>query len=502
MMTDLNAITTAGTKAYVDWYNSVLQVMTYLQTLITQYIQLHGSLPAELDPAKDISALFEANKVNVAGATALVEKAKVLEALLSSGTDPVHHGGDVFVPAGANPFEYLLLEAKKKYTSPKFGDIIPIYLPAGASKGVSMGGSGWTSIPRVDPWWGDATIVLLGHPKGTEVLPAHNEDNWGTSFEIAPETDSGQPWGGYVQVFDIKFYATGGNVISLGRFGTQEKKPLKGLVFKRCQFLDHPDPKVTCIRPISANQCSMVFLQCLWNLPSSEEHAVYSRNPYGNSVMQKCVIKGVGAQIWQEVGRPDEGPFFGYPGGTTSIVGNWACCYHKNPGRAGSAITIAGSARDWLVKNNIIQDLDESDDVYGGFVAWDGGKHYALSGEDMTDKPEDYKKGKYANGRVIVTDNIFVQKNGNRDIFQINSCLYAEVKRNGFYGSKPCDISSDPDAGIGELFWEDNNREEEKQKAIAAGIPVELLNNPQLKMNKDFIGVVAGKYHVVNDQLV
>ncbi len=393
------------------------------------------------------------------------------------------HPRNITIPTGENPFVYLIEQARSKNPNPAPGQLIPIYLPKGVISGACIGGRGWTPNERIDPWWGDAVLMIVGHPDGTVIKPVNNE-GWGATFEVYPESQS--PWGGYMHFCNLIFQASGSNVLQLGRYGTQEQVPLKGLVFKRCQFVDHPIESITTIRPISANQCSLNFINCTWDLKRSREHAVYSRNPYGLNRMKNCRVVSVGGQVWQEVNRPPEGPY--YPNGLTVLDNNYFCCYHKDPGRAGSAITIAGSGRDIGIYNNVVIDLDESDDVYGGMVVWDGNHSY----------------GDHPNLTINITDNIFVQKNGNRDIFSINACKVATIRNNGFFGNKPCGISDQDqqDIGIDMLDWYDNNLPEYFELARQLGIPEELLEeHPPVKFKRDIIGDVSETFNIFNNEL-
>jgi hypothetical protein len=511
---NLQNVIASGQVSYKAWNKTLNQLNKQVQQDSVKYAHLYGTpLPSGLDPIQNMIDLFVARQEVLEQAVLLTFKAQQINKLVQEATpdptpipdptpdptDPfVHPGGNIVIPNGQNPFKYLIEKAESEFPNPQKGDLIPIYLPAGYIKGIEIGGTGSTPLDRVNVWWGSATLCILGHPDGTRVKPVHNNDGWGATIVVTP---TGNQWDGYLRFYDLEMEASGANVLQLGLYGSQTKAPLKGLFFKRCSFFDHPLGSVTTTRPISANQCSLTFIECLWDLPVSQEHGVYSRNPFGNSMMDNCTLTAVGGQIWQEAGRPTEGPFFGYPNGTTTIKNSTFCCYHKDPGRAGSALTMAGSARDWDVLNNIVSDLDESDDVYGSFVAWDGGKHYALNGQDLSNASPAQKKGNYANGKLRIEGNTFVQRNPNRAVLNINSCLDVIVRNNGIYGNKPSDISADADAGIGNLIWEDNNRQEDYQKAIAAGFSASDLVGSQVRVNKQVVGVTSDKISVINDQI-
>jgi hypothetical protein len=504
---NLNDITSSGQISYKAWSKTLNQLNKQIIKDTITYSTIYGTqLPSELDPIQNMIDLFAARQDVLEQAVLLVFKAQQISKLVQEGkpdpdpdplpdpdpTDPfVHPGGNISVPNGQNPIKYLIEKAQADFPNPTKGQFIPVYLPAGYIKGIEVGGTGSTPLDRVLPWWGSATLIIMGHPDGTRIKPVHNSDGWGSTIAVSPD---GATWDGYLRFYDLEMEASGGNVLQLGLYGSQVQKPLKGLYFKRCSFYDHPLSSVTTTRPISANQCSLTFIECLWDLPGSQEHAVYLRNPYGDSMMDNCTVTAVGGQIWQEAGRPSEGPFFGYPSGKTTIKNSEFCCYHKDPGRAGSALTMAGSARDWDVLNNILKDLDESDDVYGAFVAWDGGKHYSLTGKDMTDIVGSAKLGEYGNGVLRLEGNTFVQRNPNREVLKMNSCSEIIVQFNGIWGNKPSEVSDHDDAGVGKLMWQDNNRPEDRQRAIDAGIPLSDLIESDLKIDKKIVGKVSGTF--------
>jgi hypothetical protein len=469
-------------------------------------------LAEELDPVKLVRGISRSALAHKKSVEALGEVACDIQNLIDGGVsgDPIHPGGDIFVPAGQNPFVYLTEQVKKDWPAPKEGDLIPIFLPEGEYKAVRIGGSGWTPLDEIDPWWGEATVVYVGHPDGSRIIPVHDNDGWGATLELRATLDGGGLWGGRVHFLDLDFEASGANLASIGQYGSDDILPMKDIRFKRCRFFDHPLASVTTTRPISANQVALSFEECLWDLPHSQEHAVYLRNPYKDSCMINCTVKACGGQVWQEVGRVTEGPFMGYPNGTTKLIGNYCTGYHKDDSRASYAITIAGSTHDWEIVNNVFYDTDHSDDVYGALVSWDGGSYYSMTGEPLDGAGPIAEAGKYANGNLVLTDNLFIQLDGNRPILKLDSILKAECRGNGVYGSKPIDLLSSwdddldkpKDAGVGEIIWEGNNTTQVRNNALELGFDESLLVEPDLRVKQNTVGKANDSVHIINNEVV
>ena len=501
-------------KQYRIWSATVASLVKYAQDLTIDYALKTGEeVPADLDPAELITETWQTSKTNAAAISKLWRNVVKLRELINNvpsipepqppqppaGDDPVHPGGTIDIPSGKNPMEHLIGLAQANYPNPQLGDVIPIFLPKGEIKGIAIGGSGWSPLGRIAPWWGQAVLQLVGHPEGTEVQSVHDLDGWGATFTAEPHDG----WDGRLHLFDITFRASGQYCISLGRFGSHTKVPLNDIFFKRCQFLDHKLSTVTPLWGVSAQQTALFFEECLWDLKNSTEHSVYGHHPHGKCGMLNCTVIGAGGQVWQEVSRPHEGVRYEYPAGTTSLIGNHFEGYHRAAGRSGSAITMGGSGRDWEIRDNFIVDTSEDDGVYGGLVSWDdGGRYYSITSGQSMDGVAD-KTGQYANGIIIIEDNIFVQKNPDRAILTINSAAHVECRRNGIFANNFIDIQNpDEEAEIGELIFEENNRPEDKVRAKAVGVTDDLLIDPQVRFKKQVVGTVTDTIRVQNGIIV
>lgn len=423
----------------------------------------------------------------------------------------------VAVPQGKNPIAWLVDRERRslpKDWAPELGNVVTVHLPPGRIPGASFKThDGSSPLAKVSiAWLGAATLEIKGHPDGTTIQPMHDQDGWGLSLEIRPHAD----WDGRIHFHDLTIEASGASAVDMGVFGSQEMRPLLDVRFYRCRFLDHPSDQVTTNRPISANQASIHFEECFWDLPNSEEHAVYSRNPVGPASMINCTVKACGGQVWQEVSRPDEGP--NYPPEVTLFEGNRFEGYHRNPGRAGAALTNAGASRYWVVRDCVVMDLEPSpltgppDTTNGGFVTWDGGRYYDLDGKPVhTEQDKDLHR-RYANRKLLVEGCLFVQKNPNRSPFQITSLEEGIVRDTGIFATRPVDLipfttrgkrGGDPlDAGIGRLEWRGNNRPHHRERALALGVPEALLQEPGVRLKQNHIGPVSRDFTVVGDHRV
>ena len=385
------------------------------------------------------------------------------------------------------------LEYEEQNLIPQPGELIEVALPAGSSEGISIQDDswGWTPLTEVDPWWGPATLSLLGHPAGTIIEPIHDLP-WGQSLAVFP----GDGWEGRVHFRDLTIQASGNNAVLVGHYGTQSLNPLFDVSFFDCSFVDHPNPDVRCLQPVSANQTQISFYRCTWNLPNSIEHAVYNRNPLGLCVMEDCVVLACGAQVWQEVSRPSEGPF--YPGGVTTLRGNHFEGYHRDPSRSGSAITLAGTGRDFWMIENVVLDVDrpQGEESHGGFVAWDGEEYWSFEGvavhEGETPPP-----GVHANGDVVLLRNLFVHKNPDRGVVKADSCRSFVMVSTGAFCDRGVEVVTNVDdgavldAGIDVVLFGLNNRPAHFDMGLQEGVDPALLIDPDLLLFDHEIGHVS-----------
>lgn len=400
-----------------------------------------------------------------------------------------HPGGLIAVPAGKPAISWLIAEAKEDFPNPKTGDLIPVFLPEGEIRGVVIGGQGWTPLPSVKPWWGDATLQLFGHPHGTRIKAVNNE-GWGNSLHLRDDS----AWTGRVHFVDLEIECSGTSGLFLGNL-SQGTRLLEEVELHRCTFRDHSNPSIRTTWGIQANKVALRLYDCLFDIPRSKEHAVYVHAPVGSSGMWRCIVTGCGGQPWQEVNRPGETPYVG--GGTTTIKGCTWSGYHGDAGRAGSALTVAGSGRHLDFEDNVVTDLDGNG--YGGGVVWDGGSYW-IFGEDGLPAGigpgDDLRKSKPAQGTIRITANVFAQ-NGNRPLFQVDSALSATVTGNVFLGDEvhrnvQFSSSTNGQAPVNDIHFEGNNTPELLASISDLGIPASF-KPPRLRWRKQAIGDVSSK---------
>ncbi len=430
-------------------------------------------------------------------ARGLLEEAEAEAAQPEEGEEPPkvgsienpHPGGKVDIPAGKPAISWLIAEARADYPNPLPGDRIQVFLPKGVIKGVVIGGQGWTPLPSVKPWWGDATLQLFGHPSGTTIKAVNNE-GWGNSLHLRDDST----WSGRVHFVDLEIECSGTAGLFLGNL-SQGTKLLEEVELHRCSFRDHPNPNVRTTWGIQANKVALRLYDCLFEIPRSKEHAVYVHAPVGSSGMWRCIVTGCGGQPWQEVNRPGETPYVGT--GTTTIKECTWSGYHGDPGRAGSALTVAGSGRDLVFEDNVVTDLDGQG--YSSGVVWDGGSYW-IFGEDGqpvgVGPGSDLRKSKPAAGTVLVTSNVFAQ-HGNRPLFQVDSALSATVTGNVFLADEvhrnvQFSSSTNGQAPVADIHFEGNNTPELLASISDLGIPASF-KPPRLRWRKQAIGDVRSK---------
>lgn len=346
-----------------------------------------------------------------------------------------------------------------------------VNLPAGDVRAFTLGTR--DRPDEVDArFLGDSVLQLRASPLGTRVMPAHNENGWGSTVHL--QTDGA--WSGRVHLDGLTLLASGGSTLSTSSSwgDVNSRTPYKDVRLEGCTFLDHPLPSVRCVRPISVNHAALSALRCRVNMPNSREHWIYSRNPYNAETwIEGNVVEAVGGNVLQYVSRPSEGPSYGRS--TVNVVGNLFRGYHRCSDRAASAITIAGSGQDWNVQGNVVMDLAPpafwSGSTGGALVAWDGGTFWSLEGQAITGA---HPPEVHANGRVTVTGNVLVQPNGNRPVLSLQDAQGAEVRGNAVYG-RNVELWR---VAVGALAWSGNDGQEQRDRAVQAGAPLAALANP------------------------
>lgn len=106
--------------------------------------------------------------------------------------------------------------------------------------------------------------------------------------------------------------------------------------------------------------------------------------------------------------------------------------FHRRTGRAGSAVTLAGSGLGLKMIDCSVSDLDSTDTVgqqgpdvgtnYGGLVAW-------LPTVDADSYPDGY-----GNGDLELEGNVFAIRNGNRPLVDIQAARSVRMANNVFLG--------------------------------------------------------------------
>jgi hypothetical protein len=374
----------------------------------------------------------------------------------------------LMVPSGSNPLVYALDEAKKEHAGKTFteADVIHVYTQPYNGLGLGIGATGWTPLISYAPWWGAALLVLHGQGADQSIIQPNGGGGWGSSWGFEPHPG----WTGRMVLVGFKLIASGGNAISGGLYGSQTENPLRELHIVASEFWDGPE---RCTRPVSLNQASITFHRCKARLPKSKEHFCYSRNPYGPAGMNDCDIDGLGAQPWQEVARPSEGPT--YPVDETVITGLVARHYHQDAGRAGSAVTQAGSGRIFRVKDSTFVDVDRSEEnppawgsglqSYGCHVTYTGGM------DNFRPLP-----GGFANKGVYYENVDFVHKDPNRTLVTFNSVETVRMTGCGIWGTKGVAVASDPGEGgiVGDLEISGCNTPEARARILAKSAELDL----------------------------
>jgi len=306
-------------------------------------------------------------------------------------------------------------------------ELVVVYCAQGRVDGFTIGDGGWTPTPQAKPWWDpEKTLVIIGHPEGTTLrgLPS---PGWGSTVTL----QEGGKWEGRVHVVDLVVEASGSNCFQIGDYGSSEIRYMEDVSLVNCDLVANPLPEVRCVRPISANQVDLTVDGVTCNIPNAWEHYGYTRN-CRKVVVANAYVYATGGQIWQDVGRPSEGPYLGR--GLITFQGI-AHNFHRDPSRAGSGLTFAGGNKDVVVRDSIIWDNPDEDPDrdfgYGLETTWDGGwdNHY------------DLPSGR-ANGNVLLEDSLFLSVAPNRSPVKFSDCESVTLNRCGFYwgGSKTIDI--------------------------------------------------------------
>lgn len=267
--------------------------------------------------------------------------------------------------------------------------VVDVFVAGDSGGGLALGEQGWVDAWRYDPdWLGNSKLRIIGFKQKRLIRTA------GENTIIVRPTPK---WAGKVEFHNFTIEAGSRNLIDAGRYGSQTLSPVE-VGFFDCDWVDGPKP---CVRPGSFNQTQLTAARVNITCPTALEHAFYGRNLYRDWVFYEVHVDGIGAQGDQEVERKSEGPNMAR--GTTHIIDCSFKNFHKDDGRAGSCLTFT-AGRDTRIVRTLIEDLDESDDVYGAIVAYDGGgKGYKLpSGQ--------------TNGKIEIVDSTINMGAGNRDL--------------------------------------------------------------------------------------
>lgn len=393
----------------------------------------------------------------------------------------------------------------------KAGDYVTVTAPLGEMRGVAIGLQGWDFLERVQPWWGDATLVLQAHPGGSTILPATDKENQGESLRLATD----DPWAGRIHFRGFKIYGSGSNLLSCGA-PTSERKPLKDVRLIDCELVEHPlatSSQHRTNRVVSTYQTSIQLIGGSAHFPNSKEHILYPRNSCGPVRVIRFKVTGCGGNPFQFVERPDEGPQT--KGLQIDIEDSWFENYQRDPGRAGGAITIAGGQAEISIKRTVLKDIDGLS--YAAIVIWDGERYYTLDGTPiLKDEHEARDKtnptGEYANYTATIQKNVIVHAGSNRDVVSLSSLRAALVTGNEFRfaGSAiALDALDRGDhgyrknlAGVGTMLLDDNNTMTSKQLR-AIGVPqAEAESNPIVRLRGKTIGVASSTLGIANGEFI
>lgn len=394
------------------------------------------------------------------------------------------------VPTDANPLVFALDEAKKDNPNPKTGDVIHVYTEPYDGVGLEFKSSGWTPLIQYEPWWGDALLVLHGTGVGTSIIQPVGGDGWGASW-AARYVDG---WSGRMHVVGFMIICSGRNGIAGGSHGEQRRRPLLDMKFIDCWIVDGPE---VCTRPVTFYQWQLQMVRCRWDCVKSLEHSVYGHNAVGDCGMRECIVDGGGGQIWQEVARPHEGPTYD---GETTLEDCFFENYHQFGGRAGSAITQAGSGRTFHVKRSTLLDVERTDAFpgsgprsFGAHVSWSGGV-------------TDYRPltGGFANEACFYEDVDIVHKDPGRATLAFGMIRNVSMLRCGVWSPKGIHLIPNTGELIDSVSIRECNTPEIRQRVLdrVPGLDPALLIDGPIYFGSDRKGRVSDGIEVKDGALV
>ena len=174
-----------------------------------------------------------------------------------------------------------------------------------------------------------------------------------------------------------------------------------------------------------------------FDAPSIQEHLVYTHG-HADGVdmwMRRCMSDGNGGQVLQCTERayevPDAGAQF-FDVDDCVFTG-----FHKFAGRAGSAITFAGSGLHGRMTNTVVIDDDPTDTSHqqGSTV---GTNYGALTVWNVQDPSESYAEqsgGGYGNASFHATGCVFAIRNGNRALASLHDARSLRIRSSLFLGA-------------------------------------------------------------------